>query len=98
MVKNCPLLPGELRFLVSPLRRRGLITRLEQPRRTGLEQGCSESQKQSHSDIYPDHGSLLPPTHPQHHELGALREHLAAARDCPALTFRMLVIISKAAL
>jgi hypothetical protein len=98
MMKNGPLLRGELRFPRLPRRWRRPITRLQQPRRTGLEQGCSESQKQSHCDIYPDHGSLLPATHPQHHELGVLREHLAAARDCPALTFRMLVIISKAAL
>ena len=34
----------------------------------------------------------------QHHELGVLREHSAAADDCPALKFSMLSIIGRAAL
>ena len=63
MVKNCPLLPGELRLLRFPSPPERPHNQVEQPRRSRLEQGYSESQKQSHSDIDPHHGSLLMAAH-----------------------------------
>jgi hypothetical protein len=79
------------------------MTMLEQPQETGLEQCCSESQKQKHIPISihimdPFPGPALETRCGQHRELGTLREHSAAADDCPALKLSIVAIIGRAAL
>jgi hypothetical protein len=102
-MENRRLFPGELLlFLRLPSPPRGLITRLEQPRQTGLEQGCSKSPHK----VTPISIHIMDPSYRpricqqlrQHRKLGALRELSAAAGDCPALAFGIPAIIGKAAL